>query len=191
MTAFPSVPSAPTNKYMVLADGENLVFRYQEMLKTRKRHEDTQHLNDGYVWHEKVTDVLGWSVVRVNYYMSAGGGDDKVQQLEDAISKIVVRRFREVETNISPRVFRKEAKSRKTKLVDISLSIDALRHSYHHHVEAIMILSGDGDYLPLVKEIMRNGTQVWLGAFSDGLNVRLVPAVDRFVDLDKLFFAAA
>jgi uncharacterized LabA/DUF88 family protein len=72
--------------------------------------------------------------------------------------------------------------------VDISIALDALRHSYHRDVEAIWLFSGDGDYLPLIKDIMRNGTQVWLGAFSSGLNPALPPSVDRFVDLDQWFF---
>jgi uncharacterized LabA/DUF88 family protein len=91
---------------------------------------------------------------------------------------------------VCPRVFKKESKSKKNKLVDISVTIDALRHSYHRHVDAIWLFSGDGDYLPLIKEIMRNGTQVWLGAFSDGLNPALPRAVDRFIVLDSWFFLA-
>ena len=60
--------------------------------------------------------------------------------------------------------------------------------SYHRDVDTVFLLSGDGDYLPLVKEIMRTGTQVWVGAFSDGLNPKIPSAVDRFIDLDQILF---
>lgn len=47
--------------------------------------------------------------------------------------------------------------------------------------------SADGDYLPLIQEIMRQGKQVNLGAFSSGLNPQLPVAVDNFYDLDEIF----
>jgi hypothetical protein len=43
-------------------------------------------------------------------------------------------------------------------------------------------------YLPLIEELKRTGTQVWLGALSSGLNVTLRRSVDRFIDLDKWLF---
>jgi uncharacterized LabA/DUF88 family protein len=88
-----------------------------------------------------------------------------------------------------PRVFKKPSNSKKAKLVDISICIDALRHSNNRDVDAIFLLSGDSDYMPLIKEVMRNGTQVWLGAFSSGLSRKLRPLVDQFIDLDPLFFS--
>lgn len=187
MTSYP--PSPPANKYMVLADGENLVFRYQDMIKAGKRpNPNVTHISDVFVWHPNIAAVGNWSVVRVNYYTSAVAADDRIAELEQRVSKMVVHRNREPDTQICPRIFKKEAKSKKTKIVDISICIDALRHSYHGHVDAILLLSGDADYLPLVKEIMRNGTQVWVAALSDGLSPKIPSAADRFIDLDQWFF---
>ncbi|WP_353889434.1 NYN domain-containing protein [uncultured Paraburkholderia sp.] len=40
-------------------------------------------------------------------------------------------------------------------------------------VDEVCILSGDGDYLPAIREAMRRGIRVYVGAFSSGLNSRL------------------
>lgn len=173
----------PFRSYMVLADGENLVFRYQDMLPTRVPNAQTVHIEDVFVWHPGIVAQGIFTPVRLNYYTSATGGDDYIEQLEDKISTNVFSM-----NQVCPRVFKKPAKSKKAKLVDISICIDAMRHSNNKDVQVIFLLSGDGDYLPLIKEVMRNGTQVWLGAFSNGLSPKLKPAVDRFVDLDRVFF---
>jgi uncharacterized LabA/DUF88 family protein len=182
---------AAAKRFMLLVDGENMVLRYQDMLASKQPRPNLVHIPDVLVWERTLPIVVGWSVVRVNYYTSATGADEKIAELEVEISKLAVQRNREVDGRVCPRVFKKEAKSKKTRLVDISICIDALRHSYHRDVDAIYLLTGDGDYLPLIKEVMRNGTQVWLGGFSSGLNSKLPSAVDRFIDLDPIFFRAS
>ena len=87
-----------------------------------------------------------------------------------------------------PRVFKKERRNQKSKSVDINICTDALRHVYNKSCNSVYLLSEDGDYLPLVEEIMRQGVSVHLAAFSDGLNEDLMYAVDDFTDLDLLFF---
>jgi uncharacterized LabA/DUF88 family protein len=181
-------PLPSPHKFIGLVDGENLVFRYQAMLGSRKPNPNVTHIPDALIWHQHMGGAIGWSLLRVNYYTSATSTDDKIAELEDRISRIVLPKPSESAAQICPRVFKKEARSKKTKIVDISIAIDALRHSYHRDVDAVWLFSGDGDYLPLIKEIIRNGTQVWLGAFSDGLNPALPRAVDRFIDLDQWFF---
>ena len=45
-------------------------------------------------------------------------------------------------------------------------------------------MTGDGDYIPLIQEIMRQGKQVIVGALSNGLNPKLRVVADNFIDLD-------
>jgi len=189
-----SPPPAPTNRLLILADGENLVFRCQALIGAGKKLDQAAIIiPDIFAWHTGIPSRLtgGTSIVRVIYYTSAVGTDDAIAKYEREISKTSIYRAMQAEIQIHPRVFKKEAKSKKTKIVDMSICIDALRHSYHRDVDTIFLLSGDGDYLPLVKEIMRTGTQVWIGAFSDGLNPKIPSAVDRFIDLDTIFFLRA
>ncbi|SRR5581483_235916 len=179
---------ATTKKLIILADGENLVFRFQEMLSTRQVGQNVVHIPDLFVWNENVGFEREWHTMRVNYYMSAVAADDGIEEIESQISKQRVIRMGGPQGQICPRIFKKDSKSKKSRLVDISIAIDALRHSFQRDVDAVLLLSGDGDYLPLIKEIMRNGTQAWLGAFSSGLNPKLRSAVDHFIDLDWMFF---
>lgn len=74
-------------------------------------------------------------------------------------------------------------------MIDIDLTIDVMRAALGMPVDGIYLLSGDGDYLPLLREISRTTSkQVYLGAFSSGLQIDLRSSVEDFVDLDKLFF---
>lgn len=69
-----------------------------------------------------------------------------------------------------------------------SLTIDALRHTYNDSMDILYFISGDGDYVPLVQEVMRQGKKVIVGALSDGLNPELRRIPDEFIDLDRVFF---
>ncbi len=89
---------------------------------------------------------------------------------------------------LNPHIFKKENRSQKTKSVDINITIDALRHTYNNSVDGIYLFSGDGDYLPLIKEIMRQGKQVTIGVFSKGFNSVLQYECDDFINLDQIFF---
>jgi uncharacterized LabA/DUF88 family protein len=81
-------------------------------------------------------------------------------------------------------VFKKPAKSRSGKGVDIRLCVDVLGHVYRGNTDAVLLMSGDGDFEPLIEEVMRAGVQVFLSAFSDGLNPRLRHIVDAIYELD-------
>jgi uncharacterized LabA/DUF88 family protein len=166
-----------------------LVFRAQDMVSAGKlMNPNAKHIRDVFLWHPNIAASPNWSCIRVNYYTSAVGAENHIVDLEQQISKVNFQMGGGNHGQICPRVFKKDAKTKKVKLVDMSIAIDALRHSYNNHVEAIFLVTGDGDYLPLIQEVMRTGTQVWLGAVSDGLNASLPRSVDRFVDLDALFF---
>ena len=50
-------------------------------------------------------------------------------------------------------------------------------------------MTGDGDYLPLLLEIQRQGKQVFVAAFSAGLNPMLKRRADQFYLLDATAFS--
>ena len=72
--------------------------------------------------------------------------------------------------------------------MDIQIVIDVMRFAFTDEVERVYLASGDGDYLPLISEVMRRGKQVELLAFSSGLSGALPYSVDSFYSLDNLFF---
>jgi uncharacterized LabA/DUF88 family protein len=66
-----------------------------------------------------------------------------------------------------------------------------MRSANNGAFDVLFLLSGDGDYLPLIEEITRSGKQVWVAAFSKGLNSNLRFAADEFFDLDEIFFKSS
>lgn len=84
---------------------------------------------------------------------------------------------------LCPHVLKKEKNSQKTKSVDINITTDTLRHTYNDSLDTLFLLSGDGNYIPLIQEVMRQGKRVAVGAFSNGLNQTLLHIADGFLDL--------
>jgi uncharacterized LabA/DUF88 family protein len=72
---------------------------------------------------------------------------------------------------------------------DVAIAVDAIKLG--SKVDAIVIASGDGDFVPVVEYLKSNsGCQVEAIAFRKSSSSKLVEAVDDFVDLDlnpKLF----
>lgn len=71
---------------------------------------------------------------------------------------------------------------------DVGLAVDAIRLS--SSLDAIAIISGDGDYIPLVEYLRSMGKQVEVLAFGETTSSRLIESVDDFIDLsaDKAKF---
>ncbi|MEI2646943.1 MAG: NYN domain-containing protein [Candidatus Competibacter sp.] len=183
------------SRSIVFADGENLTFRYQEMLAAGKiPRQDTVHVVDTFVWNSRLTrsnyEALD-NVIRVHYYTSATGDHDKIAALQEQLSQ---QKFVSPiggsfhYGQVVPLVFKKLAQSKKTRNVDIQIVIDIMRYAFTDAIERIYLASGDGDYAPLITEVMRRGKQVELLAFSSGLNSILRSLVDWVHILDDKFF---
>ena len=67
---------------------------------------------------------------------------------------------------------------------DVGLAIDAVRLA--PSLDAVVIVSGDGDYLPLVEYLQKSsGKQVEVVAFGDTASHILIDEADDFLDLGK------
>lgn len=67
---------------------------------------------------------------------------------------------------------------------DVGLAVDAIRLS--PSLDAVVIVSGDGDYLPLVEYLQKSsGKQVEVVAFGDTASAKLIEAADDFIDLSQ------
>ena len=181
---------------ILFVDGENLTMRYQDSLaEGRLPAEGVIHQKDVYVWHPKITrnqDFELIKVVRVCYYTSVVGDDPKVDAMRRELSSIRFDTIADdggISGQIVPIVFKKLAKSQKTRNVDIQIVIDIMRFAFMDQIDRIYLASGDGDYMPLITEVMRRGKQLELLAFSSGLNDVLPCSVDSFFSLDSVFFA--
>jgi uncharacterized LabA/DUF88 family protein len=65
---------------------------------------------------------------------------------------------------------------------DVGLAIDAIKLA--HKVDAIVIASGDGDFVPLVEYIKSQGCQVEIVSFGRSSSQKLRESVDDFIDMD-------
>lgn len=66
---------------------------------------------------------------------------------------------------------------------DVGIAIDAIRLS--PSLDAIILVSGDGDYLPLVEYLQNQGKQVEVMAFKETTSSKLIEEADGFTDLSS------
>jgi len=67
---------------------------------------------------------------------------------------------------------------------DVGLAVDAIKMA--PKLDTIIIVSGDGDFVPLVEYLKTNeGCQVEVMAFGKSTSAKLKEAADDFIDLDQ------
>jgi len=66
---------------------------------------------------------------------------------------------------------------------DVGIVIDAVRTA--EIVDAVVIVSGDGDFIPLVEYLKGRGRRVEVMAFGKSTSSRLKEAADEFIDLEE------
>jgi len=71
---------------------------------------------------------------------------------------------------------------------DVGLAIDAIKMSLA--LDVIVLVSGDGDFIPMVKYLQYHGNQVEVVAFGETTSSRLKEEADSYIDLsaDKRSF---
>lgn len=66
---------------------------------------------------------------------------------------------------------------------DVGLAVDAIKMS--PRLDSVIIVSGDGDFIPLVEYLQSIGIQVEVVSFGKSTSGKLREAVDDFVDLSE------
>lgn len=64
---------------------------------------------------------------------------------------------------------------------DVGLVIDAIRMS--RNLDVVILVSGDGDYVPAVEFLQNNGVMVEAVAFQETTSSKLIDKVDNFTNL--------
>lgn len=176
-------------RMMVFIDGENLVRRYEDMKKKYVHKPSVVHRNNVYAWHPHTIEHSLHEILRATYYTSSTGNDEVHQQIRDEIRKMEFPKhyLSGLPTSLSPWVGKRTSDGR-SKAVDIRLVVDTVLHCHADNLDTVYLVTGDGDFLPVIKEAIRSGKQVHLAALSSGLNPKLRDYVDRFIDLDRVYF---
>lgn len=184
-------------RMMFFIDGENLVCRYQAMVKAghipipSSAVSPLSHERDVYVWKpfSKFLHQYHCQITRAYYYTSVAGDENKVSSVIHAIKSQSIG-YENLQT-LYPVVFKKPKQHIKAKGVDIQMAVDILTHVYQDNLDIVCLFSGDGDYKPVLEEAIRRGKRIYVAAFSDGFNQSLNQLADLVVDLDKVYFKSA
>jgi uncharacterized LabA/DUF88 family protein len=116
--------------------------------------------------------VAGRALVRaVAYVITTEAGDEK--NFFDALSKLGI----ETKTK-DLQIFSSGSKKADW---DVGLAVDAIKMS--PRLDSVVIVSGDGDFVPLVEYLQTMGVQVEVVSFGQSTSGKLREAVDDFVDL--------
>lgn len=118
--------------------------------------------------------VAGRKLVRaVAYVITTEAGDEK--NFFEALSKLGI----ETKTK-DLQIFAGGAKKADW---DVGLAVDAIKMS--PRLDSVVIVSGDGDFIPLVEYLQTNGVQVEVVSFGKSTSGKLREVVDDFVDLSE------
>jgi len=116
--------------------------------------------------------VAGRKLVRaVAYVITTEAGDEK--NFFEALSKLGIE-TKTKDLQIFPGGTKKAD-------WDVGLAVDAIKMS--PRLDSVVIVSGDGDFVPLVEYLQTIGVQVEVVSFGKSTSGKLREAVDDFVDL--------
>lgn len=145
----------------VFIDTQNLYHSARNLYKAR--------VNFGVVLKDA---VAGRKLVRaVAYVITTEAGDEK--NFFEALTKLGI----ETKTK-DLQVFHSGTKKGDW---DVGLTVDAIKMA--PRLDSVVIVSGDGDFIPLVEYLQTMGVQVELVSFEQSTSSNLLNVVDDFVDL--------
>jgi len=153
----------------VLIDTQNLYHTAKHVYKNSR-------VNFGNVVKDA---VAGRSLVRaLAYVITTESGDEK--NFFQALEKMGIEiKTKELQTFVDG--------SKKADW-DVAIAVDAIRIA--NRVDAVVIVSGDGDFVPLAQHLKQMGVQVEIVCFAQSASSKLLEEADIFTDLstDTDFF---
>ncbi|MCX6747855.1 MAG: NYN domain-containing protein [Candidatus Nomurabacteria bacterium] len=147
----------------VFIDTQNLYHSARNLYKAR--------VNFGAVLRDA---VAGRKLVRaVAYVITTEAGDEK--NFFEALTKLGI----ETKTK-DLQIFHSGTKKGDW---DVGLTVDAIKMATR--LDSVVIISGDGDFIPLVEYLQTMGVQVEVVSFGQSTSSALRDTVDDFVDLSE------
>ena len=171
-------------RWMLFVDGENFTLRSQQFaadagLSIEDLAWENLYSHDSYFWPKIALPLLHpwvhpWNVSmpgeRAYYYTVLQGDEPKFECVRDALKACGFESF-----------LAKKSKGKRAKGVDIALTKDMLVNAFFNNYDVAVLVSGDGDYVPVVEELKRMGKIVIVAFYPEhGLNPVLRRAADRF-----------
>lgn len=182
-------------RWMLFVDGENFAMRGQAVAEREGvvLQPGEFFSRDEFLWmpdHNPLRDFpyyflaarvgLQVTAVRAHYYTSIVGDEERITGTKRALRSI----------GFQPEVYKKTRRDQKAKGVDIALVRDVLSHAYRGNYDVAVLMAGDGDYIPLIEEVKREGQIVYVSFFTgdgSGMNPELQLSADTFIDVNRDF----
>lgn len=157
-----SIPKHKNQRVAVLIDVQNMYHSAKHIYKARANFKEILK-----------AAVAGRQLIRaIGYVIRTETGEER--SFFEALSKIGIE-LKVKDLQIFPGGMKKAD-------WDVGMSIDAVRLA-DLVVDAIILVTGDGDFVPLVEYLKGKGRQVEVAAFGKSTSGRLVEAADDFIDL--------
>ena len=153
----------PEQRVAILIDTQNLYHSAKNLYKAK--------VNFGAVVKAALGDR---KLIRaVSYVVNTEGGEESA--FFEALEKVGI----EIKTK-DLQIFYGGAKKADW---DVGMAVDAIKLA--HKVDAIVLVTGDGDFIPLVEYVKSQGCQVEAITFGRSASGKLRETVDDFIDMDE------
>lgn len=161
-------------KVQIFIDGSNLYHGLKD---------DCQNTKLDYWKFAKVL-CRGRNLIRINYYV--GTLDSKRNKAGAMAQQKFLGRMRHVPyITVKQRLLTYKNGIPVEKGVDILIATDMLTGALRDSYDTAIIVSGDGDFAPVLDEIKREGKQIENATFSSCRSDALINASDLFIELTK------
>jgi len=158
-----SIIRHPDQRVAILIDTQNLYHSAKNLYKAK--------VNFGNVVHAALGDR---KLIRaLSYVVNTESGEENA--FFEALEKLGI----EIKTK-DLQIFYGGAKKADW---DVGMAIDAIKLA--QKVDAIILATGDGDFIPLVEYVKSQGCQVEVISFGRSSSSRLRECVDDFIDIDE------
>jgi uncharacterized LabA/DUF88 family protein len=150
--------------------------RVAVLIDTQNMYHSAKHIHGARLAFEKAVDAVvgGRQVVRVFAYVARSKTGEE-QAFFDALTGAGIElRVKDVQEFSS---------GEKKADWDVGMAVDAVRLA--DKADAIVLMTGDGDFVPLVQYLQGRGVLVEVAAFAESTNAQLREVADRFFDLSS------
>ena len=159
-----SIPKHKNQRVAVLIDVQNMYHSAKHIYKARANFKEILK-----------AAVAGRQLIRaIAYVIKTESGEE--QPFFEALSKMGIE-LKVKDLQIFPGGMKKAD-------WDVGMAVDAIRLA-EMVIDAIVLVTGDGDYVPLVEYLKGKGRQVEVAAFGKSTSARLIEAADDFIDLGE------
>jgi len=69
---------------------------------------------------------------------------------------------------------------------DVEITMDMMKIAHETKPDIVLLISGDSDFMPIVKELRRMGIRVEVAAFAKSISKHLAQIASGFIDIERL-----